>query len=331
MNLMTFLRRIAFSSAVIVAINARIADAGLVYWQNFDGGNGGADSPVNIGGNLGITNGTSATTSFNASPSGTLFGGAYDATSNASPGASTTTGIASTLATGGSALNLGTLSQMTVTMWVKTQAFSATNDTAARLLVFGPSSAADFAAANSFSVLQYGSVTSGSAANKFNVSVGASDPTPLLGSGTVNSLNEWTFIAVTYDGTSLMGNNSSVQLTATGSSQVNGQFYRGTVLDAVVRFDAPFTAVNGDASASSVGPLAIGSSGVLMLGNRNNRNRGFDGLIDDVRIYNNVLSAAEVEEVRQFGPMGVVPEPSTFALVGSGLVGLAAIARRLKK
>jgi len=42
------------------------------------------------------------------------------------------------------------------------------------------------------------------------------------------------------------------------------------------------------------GAVREGSSPTLSIGNRRTQDRGFDGLIDDVRVYNRVLSAAEI-------------------------------------
>jgi hypothetical protein len=53
----------------------------------------------------------------------------------------------------------------------------------------------------------------------------------------------------------------------------------------------------------------------------------FVGVIDSVFFYDQYLTNEELEGIRQNG-IQVIPEPSTFLLLGAGLLGLAAVARR---
>lgn len=57
-------------------------------------------------------------------------------------------------------------------------------------------------------------------------------------------------------------------------------------------------------------------------------NKYFDGVIDDIRIYNRALSSGEITEL--YNEPNPVPEPTTIALLGIGLAGLAGIAMRRK-
>ena len=46
--------------------------------------------------------------------------------------------------------------------------------------------------------------------------------------------------------------------------------------------------------------------------------QSFNGLLDDVRIYDNALTASEIMDARN----SVIPEPSTFSLLGLAALGL---------
>jgi hypothetical protein len=308
------------------------AQGALVYWQNFENGNGVADLGV---GDLGITNtagGSPGNTAFTST--GGVFGGAYDATSNVTANNSVNfNGITSTGAAGGSALsalpNSGTLNQFTISFWVKTQTFSNNSGRAGRLITLGQSGTTDILNANSFGVVQIAS-NAASGPTKFAPYFGTSDLTAAAGLGANNTLNEWTFVAVSYDGTSSNGDNSLVQQSATGSS-INGQFYRGTDTAAVVRTDLPIVTTVGTPSSASLGPLALGVSPILFLANRPALNRSLDGTMDDIRIYDSVLSAAEIDSVRAQGLAGIVPEPSSLFLVSFGLLGLLRLNRKSRQ
>jgi hypothetical protein len=133
--------------------------------------------------------------------------------------------------------------------------------------------------------------------------------------GTTTTAGTWTFVVLTYDGASTNANDSADQLVATGNaSQVNGQLYFGTSALPVTRFDAPFNndfVNHGDATKPSAGAVNFGAAAKLFLANNATANRGLDGLIDDVRLYDTILTAAEVEELRL--QSGGVPEPASLA------------------
>jgi hypothetical protein len=88
----------------------------------------------------------------------------------------------------------------------------------------------------------------------------------LLGAG-------WRHVAVTYDGTS-------------------------TANDPVMYVDGIPTTVTENSSPS--GSLRS-NSGTTYLGDRPSLGRPFEGLLDDVRIYNRVLSPSEVQALHQLG------------------------------
>jgi len=57
------------------------------------------------------------------------------------------------------------------------------------------------------------------------------------------------------------------------------------------------------------------------------QNRGIDGLIDDVGVWNRSLSSTEVANLYA---AQVIPEPSTYALFGLGTIGMLMVMRRKK-
>jgi len=75
-------------------------------------------------------------------------------------------------------------------------------------------------------------------------------------------------------------------------------------------------------------PFRIGSSS-SSVNSLNHQRPSWDGLIDDVAVYNRALTSTEVTELYNFQ---VVPEPSTYALIGmGGLIWLALAVRRMMK
>lgn len=98
------------------------------------------------------------------------------------------------------------------------------------------------------------------------------------------SLNTWTHIAITY-------NNPSGLTTVNPLMYVNGG------------------AVSIDFTSNGTGTIADDSAITATIGARNSDTlRQFDGLIDDVRVYNRVLSAAEIQRLyslRRLGGQGI--------------------------
>jgi hypothetical protein len=313
------LRHTAFVAVVGMILTGR-ANADLYYWQNFEGGDGTPEVTL-AGGNLAIRNTGVATTAF--SSTGGIFGGSWDGTSN--PALGSTGGIASTAVAGGTPIDLsGLTGQITISMWVKVQTFTNTVGGASRLFVLGSSGITDINQSNSMGFAQLsggGAFEAGDGqGTKFLAYLGSGTSGDLTGAGgvgAVNNVDEWTFIAFSYDGTSSFGDDSAVQSTATGSA-INGQFYRGTATESVVRNPLPVT-VTGQPGDSSKGVLGMGSNGIVHLGNRTNSNlhaRSLDGWIDDVRIYDAVLSAAQVDAVRVAGLFGTATVPGDFNFDG---------------
>jgi hypothetical protein len=306
----------------------------LIYHQSFDAANG-VPSVTPGGGDL-APNGTA---SFAAT--GGVVGGTLNA--NVASALDATPLAATTLAGGSAISGLGSLSKFTLSFWVNVDSYrtsgSASRDH--RTVIIGDAAslgeiALGATGANSvvFTVRNnIGSklnprtidvVVNGSAAAGLD---GVGNPKGIV--GTTTTAGTWQFIALTYDGTSTNANDSTDQLAATGgASQVNGQLYFGSAANAVTRFDAPFNndfssnATHGDATKPSAGAVNFGAAAKLFLANNAAATRGLDGFIDDVRLYDTILSAAEVEELRL--QSGGVPEPAGLAslvVVASTVLG----------
>jgi hypothetical protein len=114
----------------------------------------------------------------------------------------------------------------------------------------------------------------------------------VLGSGVTPSTSAWTFLAAVYD-------QSSSSLTF----YVNGQSF---------------------ATTTSFG----GSQSIFDIGNNPSFGEYYNGLIDNVFVYNQALSASQIGTIRANGFPSSVPEPSTLTLLGIAVVGLAGVARR---
>ena len=125
---------------------------------------------------------------------------------------------------------------------------------------------------------------------------------PVANGGGAIAFGSWTFIAMTYD---------SVAQQAT--------FYTGDGT----------TLTGPDTVALNKG--ALGSNSVsLLIGNNAADSRTFDGLIDNVRIYNSVEDAASLASIMTFDDAAAIPEPSSAALL-LGLCGLTLTLRRRRR
>jgi hypothetical protein len=118
-----------------------------------------------------------------------------------------------------------------------------------------------------------------------------------VGNNLYNNTGQWVFFAVTFTGGS------------------GGTFYGGNL--------------NTSATQTGTYNTTLANIGTntqnLIFGNRPDGTRAFDGFLDDFRIYNQTLTAAEIEAVR----LAAIPEPSTFGLLVLGTVTLVWLRRRM--
>ena len=136
-----------------------------------------------------------------------------------------------------------------------------------------------------------------------NLSSGGSDFISIFSNDDVGAVNRWVFLAVTYDGTSLIDNvhfyigDSATAVSLVGTPLTTGQL---TIEGGTARVGVGFTDAAPAANTSAL------------------------GLQDDVRVYGTALTAAQLEQVR----LANVPEPSTAAMAGIGILFGACCRRR---
>ena len=186
-------------------------------------------------------------------------------------------------------LNLGTLSALTLTCWLKPEAdFAAMPDGRfPRLMLLGANANYDGNAANGVYLSVY---NSGSGVRTLQFKINSDAGSGALASAGILNGSDWTFVAVTFD-------------PALGSGNV--KFYVGGRSGAL---GAAVSTVTYGAGASA----QLGANAFAYLLNRGgDRGRAFDGLGDDFRVFGGALDAAQLEAVRAsgLGAGGTPPTP----------------------
>ncbi|MDP0497860.1 MAG: LamG domain-containing protein [Verrucomicrobiota bacterium JB024] len=213
--------------------------------------------------------------------------------------------------------NVGTLNQFTVTFWVKS------TDLNGYQTVFAAGTDPSFTrySTNQFSIR----LVSGKIQATINGPTSLS-ATTLFNAEAALTSGEWTFIAVSYDGTSSLRSNSTAQEAATGDSS-NLQLYRGdeSSESSISRSGIGFGTV--DNAAASPGTIALGSTSTFYVGSITDETTIFNGELSDLRVYDSILTPTQVNEIR----LSNIPEPSSSTAVLSVLVALGFVVFRRKR
>jgi len=312
-------RLCVLAAAVLLGfLNGLSHAAAPLYQWNFNGGNG-ANTGTGAGGTLALDVGL--TTGDNGYASGSFSdtagvgilkdsgdkafrsSNAYD---NYYPGAfySPITNAAAV-----SNLNLSTVNQFTITMWIKRSGQRNVD-----LLNIGNTTTPGQGSNPGVSIGLDGNWANG-------IRVGINGHTGYTGDlWNAGTDNDWVFLSVSYDGTDTYNVYEDPTMNAIYGRDQNTAIVTGTqstsatVATGMGLHIGDYWTPTGNLSLSDTATMFLGNDGSNTLGTTN----GFDGLLDDVRIYNGLLTVSDIEAVRQ----EAVPEPSCMALVGLGALSL---------
>lgn len=124
----------------------------------------------------------------------------------------------------------------------------------------------------------------------------------LSSSATYTGVGSWEFVALSFD---------STRDGTAGNERM--KIYRGTTVDSIA------DAGSGNGGVLLNGLTATTSSRLFSLGNSVDGDRSFDGLMDNVRVYDSALTSGEIESIRA---AEAIPEPASTLLLGGGLLSL---------
>ncbi len=270
------------------------------YSVNGTGGTGGGTSGVSLtpfiapAGSSSLTDlGASTQFSFGIGPNGV----AGESIVNAA------TGQAGAGVLGGTLGASGSLNAFTLTLWVNLSTATPNNY---RLFEISPGAPASTATADGTKLFVGLNAGGGLQAYVNNVN-GNTVGTDIATANTWNNggtlgtytANKWYFVALTYD------------VTAGTSQLYSGD--QGTAATLAYSFNN-----------TSGGALDLSTDSSLSLLDRFSGGRNWPGAIDDVNVYNGALNQSQIDTIQ----LASIPEPSPFALISLGFLGLVAIRRR---
>jgi hypothetical protein len=288
------LNKLAFSASLMMGLAATAQAQTLLYSVNGTGGTGGGTSGVSATPST-APSGSSALTLLTGTSDFT-FGTGVDGVAGESIIDTGTYNSGSAGVLDGNLGNIGTLSQLTLTMWINPGTSPANNNE--RLVDINSTQTGQdgndlFFGINSGGGLQF-------YANGVNPGTDTSGTTVF--NGGLAQINTWYFLAVVYDTI----NNVYSLYTGTTSSSATLQY--------------SFTGLS-DSS------IAFGSASSISLMNRTAETRAFNGFMDDVNLYSGAMNQSQLDSL-QSSELTSVPEPATLTMVGVGFSGLIAVMRR---
>jgi hypothetical protein len=258
-----------YLALLAVGVFATSAHAALLIDYNFDEGSGTA---VNNSGTLGDAADGTLTGSFSTNtPSGSGSSVQFS-------GSDATQGVS----TSGVVAGLNGLSQVTGVLWLNLTAAPSVSD---RLI------------SNSSTNNGFDLTVIGVSGGNFTLALNTDNAVGTASSSISQNLNNWQFIAFTYDGT---------------QTSNNLQFYLGTTSSSVAALGGAKTN-NSGALGTSTNPFQVGNTALTDL------DRTPPALFDNVRIYDTVLDSTQLEAIR----VATIPEPSTWASVAFGAAFLS--------
>lgn len=282
-----------------------------LYQWNFnssDGANTGTGSGGTLTLDLGVGEGQTPTGSFAGTGASGLVGdGSFQASNANDNWWGTDFGNAAAV----SSMDLSSLvSQFTITLWVKR---SGTNN--ADWLNIGSTATPDSSSNPGISI--------GVSGWNNNPRVGVNGYTSGAGDlWATGHDSSWVFMAFAYDGTA--GVWWAPEMNTLYGQHRNGVVVTGDLVTAANTVTG--VPVHTGDWATSAGSASLGSMASVFLGNNAAGTAGFSGNLDDVRIYEGLLTLAEIEAVRLEAVP--IPEPASAALLLGGFGMLAALRRR---